>query len=248
MASLLEIINNPARYPDGTAWALDDGTQITLGELRTSMAPREALTEQERQYNDRLGALQREKAYLEQIVTQRVGQTPPEPSQVGNGQPAYDYNSDPLFKPLWERVQKVDTMEEQLKAMQNLQQQITQTLTYQLPAVLKMQQLQSQDPQFDANKFVEFARQNNFHPNQYDQAYKLMTYDQRLATEREAGVQAGMERAKVEFQANPQVPYAPYGPTQMQHQAPAKIYETTQEWDMAIMNDPDVIAAYRGEA
>jgi hypothetical protein len=240
-----DILADRTRYPDSMTWPLDDGSTVTLGALRGAVVPQQTATQTERQYQERMQALEREKAYLQEMVTQRAAG--PEPTTTPPQ--TYDYGNDPLFKPLWERANSAYDYSVQnqqtLKAMQQLQAQIAATLQ-QIPVVLKVQQLQQRDPQLNTEQFFQFAKEKGFTPNQYDDAYKLLTYDQQMAKAREEAAAAAVEQAKGEWQQQMQVPYSAYGPPHLEATQEQR-YGLTPALDKAILNDPEMWAVWNGQ-
>lgn len=221
---------------------LPDGRQFSLGQLRAfvgDFVPKQDLESLQRQAHDQQQAFLREKQLLEQQLIDRLAMTPQTPT------PPEVYQTDPLFKPLWDKASEIDSVKDTLKQMQQLQQQMFQTVQ-QIPVVMSVQKIQSVDKDVDGQKLLEFAKEHQIQPHRLDDAHLLMTRERDLQRAREEGRQLGFDKAKEELAQTPAVPYAPFGPPQVVPNQPLK-FESDQALEQAILGDTEIQQVYTGQ-
>ena len=242
---------------DDVKVTLPGGREVTMGQLRASV-PREYVVPDDynnlrRQSDEQRLALLREKQLLEQQLVEAVAAHNQAPAQAPVS-PDMDavlqmYESDPAFKPMYDRVRAVQgentALKQTLADLQRVQHQMHQTIQ-QIPVVMKVQQIQARHNDVDAQKLLEFARTKQMQPQFLDDAYTLMTHDEQVQQAREAGLNEGLERAKREIAMQPpQVPFAPYGPTQTVPTGPPT-FENEAALEAAILNDPEMYQVFSG--
>ncbi len=237
-----DVLQDGTRFPDAMQIDMGDGRGIvSLGDLRGTV--NRALGESNRQrdvYAAEKQALEERLAYA--LAHPQVDpNTPPSPVP-----PAIDYSADPVLRPLHQAAQEARTMaqqnHEQMANMMKLQQQLMANIA-QIPVVMRMEQLKAADPGLDPAKLTEFIQQKRAQPGDVADYYKLMTYEAQLAKARQEGIAAGKEEAVKEFQAQPHVPYMPYGPPQTV-QAAQPQFGSMDDAEAAVLQDADILREF----
>lgn len=246
-----DVLSNTQQFPHDMVMTMEDGTKVTLGTLRqtvhTAYVPQAQHADTQRQAQEQQQALLREKQMLEQELVRQL-QTSRQPTAAEQAQVPSLYQTDPLFQPMWNEVgslkKTVTDLADLLKKSEERQQQMHQTVQ-QIPVVMQIQKIQASDAEVDPKALLDFAREHHFAPHQLDDAHRLMTRERDLQRAREEGMKAGEEKAKADYSAVPQVPYAPYGVPDAGTPPPPK-FESEDALEQAILQDREIYNTYMG--
>jgi hypothetical protein len=235
-----DVIQNPQAYPDERLLRDMGEYGQRLVDLRKTVVPRDTAA----RFAQRAEVLAEEKRALEYQLAQALAAAPNPVVSDPNPRTNYpiDYTTDPLLGPLHKDGQRALEMaaanNQRLDDIVKMQQQLLQGLA-QIPQVMRIEQLKQADPALDPARLLEFHQQRLRQPDLAD-THRLMNYEQQMARARETGKTEGLEQAQRDLMANPQVPYAPYGPPQS-IPLPVPQFTTMEQAEQAAMSDPEII-------
>lgn len=255
-----DVLRNRTQYPDEMVVDLN-GQAIALGDLRNVTIPKEDMTRLTQGWSQREAAAQQRIATLEEqlasslraqeaYATQQAPSSPPSPLAQPDGAPILDYDRDPILGPIFratsqtlERQNRTDQVIEKLeKTLQGLGTQLGQW-----PVMFALDNIKRNDPYgVDPQQLVQHALTMRQGPPNLNDAYTLLTREQREAQIRQEAEQAAYAKAKQEL-ARGQVPYQPFGQPQTLR-TPDPTYATLDEAEQAAIMDPEMLAILMGQA
>ena len=255
------VLRNRDAYPDTMTIDLN-GTPIALGELRNVAVPKEDMTRVTQGWSERERASQ---ARIDQLQTQlaqaltaandyesrsRGAANDYESSSTAvapNGA-VIDYERDPILAPLFlanrQAAERQRSMEANLERVEKMLQGIGSQLG-QWPVMMAIDKIKQQDPYgVDPQALVQQALTMRQGPPNLNDAYLLMTREQREAAIRAEAEKAAVEKAKRELAVNG-VPHHPFGPPATLRM-PEPTYGTMDEAETAAIMDPEMLAVLMG--
>lgn len=256
------VLRNRADYPDDMTVEIG-GNPIALGELRNVVVPKEDFTrvtqgwsERDRSNQSQISLLQNQLAtaiaaqndYEARLKAVNEYETNPAP-QPGGG-PLIDYERDPILGPIFAASRQA--LERQSKTEANLDrvEKMLQGIGAQLgqwPVMMALDQIKRNDPyNVDPQQLVQQALQSRQGPPNLNDAYTLLTREQREAAIRKEAETAAYEKAKLEL-ARGQVPFQPFGQPQTMR-TPDPTYATLDEAEQAAVMDPEMLAILMGQS
>lgn len=254
------VLRNRDEYPDSMQVELN-GTPIALGDLRNVAVPKEDMTrvtqgwsERERQSQARIDQLQTQLAQALTVANDYESRARSANDYESSSQAiapngaVIDYERDPILAPLF--LASKNTAEQQRAMAANLErvEKMLQGLGSQLgqwPVMMAIDKIKATDPYgVDPQALVQQALQMRQGPPNLNDAYLLMTREQREAQIRAEAEKAAMEKAKIEL-ARGAVPHHPYGPPST-IRMPEPTYGTMDDAENAAIMDPEMLAVLMG--
>lgn len=256
------VLRNREEYPDSMTIDMN-GSPIALGDLRAVTIPKEDMTrvtqgwsERERQSQARIDQLQTQLAQALTVANDYEARARSANDYEGSPQvrtsdgAVIDYERDPILAPLF--LASRANAEQQRAMAANLErvEKMLQGLGTQLgqwPVMMAIDKIKSNDPyNVDPQALVQQALTMRQGPPNLNDAYLLMTREQREAGIRAEAEKAAMEKAKLEL-ARGAVPHHPFGPPSTMR-TPEPTYGTMDEAENAAVMDPEMLAILMGSA
>jgi len=256
---LTDILPDRDKFPDTMQWPIDQaGNTVSLGTLRRAVVPSNQYQQLQSQSQERYQALMREKAALDRQLVERLS-TEPAPTRGTPASPGTSlddlYSADPVLSGLWSQTKStadaVTQFTKGLDELKSLYTSLAQGLS-QIPVVLKTQQIQAQDPSVNPQKLFESATalsQRAAVPGGIlEDAYRLLTYDQKLAAAKADGERAGREQAEQAWAAQQALaPFQPNGSGAMVVAPAPPTFTNEQDLMTAVLRDPDIHRVWTGQ-
>lgn len=254
---LHDILPDKDRFPDTMQWPIDQaGNTVSLGTLRQAVVPSTQYAALERTANDRYQALMREKAALDRQLVERLSVDPPSPATTPGVQNLEDlYNGDPVLAPIWRAhkasAEELGTVKSTMTKMEKLLNDM-QAWPGQMATILKTQQIQARDANLKPTdlfaKASELAQRAAQPGGILDDAYTLLTLDQKMAAAKAEGERLGREAAQAEWAAQQaQAPFMPSGAGSVLVPQDAPKFSNDQQLLAGLMQDIDLQRIWAGQ-
>lgn len=245
------ILTDRTAYPDDTEIQLSDGSKVTVKEFREAVLPKGDFTreadrwaEKERQYQQAVQGLQ---GQIQQVLAERAAAPQPAARPPAGGYTEEELLADPVLGPLVKRqqeaLQRLESHEARLKQHEEtwIRNQYMGQLTSLKGRYNARYNPDGKGKAFDEQSFLDYAVKNQI-PN-LEAAYSAYTLGDEVARATAEAEQRGIEKGK----AAARVPAIPLG-RRSTPPKPAGMPSSLQEvTDEMLMQDPDIIAAMRGE-
>lgn len=256
------VLRNRDDYPDTMTIDMN-GTPIALGDLRNAAVPKEDMTrltqgwsERERASQARIDQLQTQLAQALTVANDYESRARAANDYEGSSTAVapngavIDYERDPILAPLFlanrQAAERQRSMEANLERVEKMLQGIGSQLG-QWPVMMAIDKIKQQDPYgVDPQALVQQALTMRQGPPNLNDAYLLMTREQREAAIRAEAEKTAMEKAKLEL-ARGAVPHHPFGPPSTLRM-PEPTYATMDEAENAAVMDPEMLAILMGSA
>lgn len=241
MAKLDEIITDKETYPDESKITLVDGSELTLGEVRSGYL-------KDADYRRKTTALSREREQLERQVSQKELEFSAAEERMtdlareimerraGTSKEAIaeEIESDPKAKALLTKLSSLEQNVAGLRTELGRRDKIARD-TYYNALVTRhketLAKLKEQDKDLDEEGLVEYARSEGI--PFLDKAYKALKYDEAVLKAKKEGDKEGYKRAKDE-------PPSPLIPVRKVTKPAADRPKTFDEALEAAISDPDI--------